>query len=478
VGGAAISPALLLASAGGPFFATGIKIGEVDQTSAIVWVRLTENPERVGPAAPVPEVLYRNDETGAYEAATRARRDRTPKVVFPDGTDIRSIEGATPGAAGRVRLKYRKDGESEWQALGWESVDSSKDFTCQFEVSGLAPGADYQLLVEASPLESTEISATITGSFRTAPDPGVAAAVNFIVTTCTSYDDRESDQGYAFYEAALQRDPEFFVHTGDILYYDHFAKTRELALWGWARQYSLPNHIEFHRHIASYFMKDDHDTWMNDAYPGLKTRFMGEFTYEQGTEIFLWQVPMGEKTYRTVRWGRDLQIWMVEGRDYRSPNPMPDGPEKTIWGREQMEWFKRTVEASDATFKVLISPTPLVGPDRPNKNDNHANEGFRHEGEMLRRFISQHENLVVVCGDRHWQYVSRDVDTQVIEVSAGPGSDAHAGGWRQSNRFPQHLYLNVVGGFLEGSVEHAGGEPRLIFRHLDPLGRRLNEFIF
>ena len=85
---------------------------------------------------------------------------------------------------------------------------------------------------------------------------------------------------------------------------------------------------------------------------------MGEFTYEQGTEIFLYEVPMGEKTYRTVRWGKDLQIWMVEGRDYRSPNPMKDGPEKTIWGKEQMEWFKSTVEESDATFKVLISPTP------------------------------------------------------------------------------------------------------------------------
>ena len=44
---------------------------------------------------------------------------------------------------------------------------------------------------------------------------------------------------------------------------------------------------------------------------------------------------MGEQTYRTFRWGKDLQIWLVEGRDFRSPNNMPDGPDKTIWGAEQ-----------------------------------------------------------------------------------------------------------------------------------------------
>ncbi len=45
---------------------------------------------------------------------------------------------------------------------------------------------------------------------------------------------------------------------------------------------------------------------------------------------------MGERTYRTIRWGKGLQIWMVEGRLYRSPNTMEDGLQKTIWGKEQL----------------------------------------------------------------------------------------------------------------------------------------------
>ena len=85
---------------------------------------------------------------------------------------------------------------------------------------------------------------------------------------------------------------------------------------------------------------------------------------------------MGEKTYRTYRWGKGVQVWLTESRDFRTPNTMKDGPEKTIWGKEQKEWLMKTLLASDADWKVLISPNPIVGPDRSNKADNHANAAF------------------------------------------------------------------------------------------------------
>ena len=157
--------------------------------------------------------------------------------------------------------------------------------------------------------------------------------------------------------------------------------------------------------MTSYFEKDDHDTWFNDSYRGIETSFMGEFTFDQGLEVFRQEMPIKDKTYRTFRWGKDLQIWLVEGRDYRSPNTMLDGPDKTIWGKVQLEWFKKTVKESDATFKLLISPTPLIGPDRSSKNDNHSNKGFFYEGEQIRKFISKQSNMYVICGDRHWQYI-------------------------------------------------------------------------
>jgi alkaline phosphatase D len=223
-------------------------------------------------------------------------------------------------------------------------------------------------------------------------------------------------------------------------------------------------------------MKDDHDTWTNDCWPSMASRGMFQFTFKQGLKIFPQQVPMGKSTYRTVRWGKDLQIWMVEGRDFRSANNAPDGPEKTIWGAEQMAWFKKSVAASDAAFRVLISPTPIVGPDRDNKRDNHSNKVFTHEGDQLRAFIAKQKNMVVVCGDRHWQYLSVHPKTGVREYSCGPASNQHAGGWRQSDfRKDIHQYLNVTGGFLSGTVERKKGQPTLTFRWHDVKGKVLRE---
>ncbi len=160
--------------------------------------------------------------------------------------------------------------------MNWQAVDPGKDFTHQFQLTGLSPRTAYELIAEASP-NGKKISVSLEGKFKTAPAADVAAEVNFIVTTGTSYGDVDSEKGYKFYQSSLKLDPDFFVHTGDILYYDGMGKTAGLARWHWDRMYSFPNNIEFHRQVPSYFIKDDHDTWMNDCYPGQETRFMGEF---------------------------------------------------------------------------------------------------------------------------------------------------------------------------------------------------------
>lgn len=459
----------------GPYMATGFKVGEVTDSSAVVWTRLTRAPERVPFGAPMPGVLYRNDETGELEELS-GRPDREPVVRFPAGVTVDTIEGAAPGAEGQVRVKYRVAGYKTWETTRWRHVDPERDYTAQFKLGELEPGARYDLAVESRAARNDKVSRSLDGEFRTAPAEDAIRPVTFTVSTGQAYPDQDApDGGFKIYDAMRKLDPNFFVHTGDIVYYDDLGKSAALARWHWQRTYSLPTNLEFHRHVSSYFIKDDHDTWMNDCWPGQKSRYMGYFTFEQGLEIFPEQVPMDGRTYRTFRWGKDLQIWLVEGRDFRSPNTMEDGPDKTIWGDRQKRWFKRTVQASDATFRVLISPTPVVGPDRTNKRDNHANRGFQHEGDEIRAFIAEQENMYVVCGDRHWQYVSVDPETGVREYSCGPASNEHAGGWDNSNVQPEHEYLNVTGGFLAVTVARENDTPTLTARHYSVDGELLNE---
>ena len=176
----------------------------------------------------------------------------------------------------------------------------------------------------------------------------------------------------------------------------------------------------------------------------------------------------------TARWGKRLEVWLVEGRDYRTPNLEPDGPEKSIWGKKQKEWLKKTLLASDADWKVLVSPTPIVGPDRSTKADNLSNRAFAFKGNEMRRWFAGHlpDNFFIVCGDRHWQYHSVDPATGVQEFSCGPASDKHAGGWKQSDFRPEyHRYLRVAGGFLAGTVQREKGIPTLTFRYYDTKGQ-------
>ncbi len=461
--------ALQPAHSDGPFQASGIKIGEVTDTEAIIWTRLTGSSKRLGTEAPMPKISY-----PGRKKKNASRPDAGPIVTFPDGSTVETLEGAVPGATGRVRILYKPQTGGNWKQTDWLPVDSQKDYTRQFRLTRLSPSTKYLVRIE-SQADNGGKGQTLDGGFQTAPLPNQAERVVFTVSTGQRYPNQDAQGGgYRIYDQMLKLDPDFFVHTGDILYYDKLAKTLPLARWHWWRMYSLPTNVEFHRQVASYFMKDDHDTWRNDCWPTMQGKFMGDFTFKQGQAVFLEQVPMGDKTWRTYRWGRDLQIWLVEGRDFRSPNPMPDGPDKTIWGKEQKQWFKRTVAESDATFKILMSPTPLVGPDRTNKNDNHANVGFTHEGDELRQFISKQKNMYVVCGDRHWQYVSQHAKTGVREYCCGPASNKHAGGWSNDKRYPEHKYLNVTGGFLAGTVERKNGKPTLTFTHYSVDGNILN----
>ncbi|MEZ5365304.1 MAG: alkaline phosphatase D family protein [Bryobacterales bacterium] len=461
----------------GPYQSTGIKICEADSNSATVWTRTTAKAERVGPEGGIPVIQYKDGRTGELTSEPSNGRHHEAVGPFPDGEEVHKLEGAAPGAPGETRVRYRKQGDAAWSETAWGQVTPDADFTRHIELTGLEPGSRYELEVEARPAGGDGVSSKIAGGFKTAPTPDDDSPRTFVVTTCTAYPDRDLPDGYKMYAHMLKLDPEFFVHTGDVVYYDKLAKNQSLARWHWHRMYSLPTNVDFHRQVSSYFIKDDHDVWVNDCWPTMETQYMGDFTFEQGQRIFPEQTAQKQPAYRTVRWGKDLQVWFPEGRDYRTPNDMEDGPEKTIWGAEQKEWLKRTMTESDAAFKLVIGATPVVGPDRQNKRDNHSNGVFKHEGEEIRAFLAGLGNAYAICGDRHWQYVSRDSKTGLMEFAVGSASDEHAGGFKMDLRTDEHLYLNIVGGFFSGTVERVDGKPRLTLRHYSVDGQVLNEVV-
>lgn len=436
----------------GPYQATGTRVGEATHHSAIVWTRLTRHP-------------VRNNDGLVY--SRKVDRQNPPAPVPVD-----QIEGACPGRAGRVRLRYGvKEDLSDATETPWVEVTEATDFIHQFPLQGLQPDSTYHYVSQTAATGESQVRNEFRGKFFTAPAAESPSVFRFCVMTCQGYPDRDHEDGHPIYPSMLALEPKFVTLTGDLVYYDNDAPravTPALARLHWERMFSLPRLIAMLRNASSYWLKDDHDTLTNDSWPGMKA---GELTFAEGQKIFHQQAPLGPASYRTVRWGRDLQLWFTDGRDFRSPNRMPDGPEKTIWGAEQKAWFQRTVAESDATWKLLISPTPLVGPDRQGKNDNHSNAGFAHEGNELRAWLQAHvpDNFFVICGDRHWQYHSVHPTTGVQEFSVGAASNSHAGGTPGEDQ-TYHRFHRVKGGFLSVELQVVGQSSQIAFQLRDVNG--------
>ncbi|MCA9088207.1 MAG: alkaline phosphatase D family protein [Planctomycetaceae bacterium] len=422
----------------GPCQAMGTRATEMGPHSAVIWTRLTRHAQR-------------NNDGLLIPGRANGRKGKLPEVTVP----VNELEGACPGAVGEVRIRYGLQPDlSDALVTAWVPVTEATDFIHQFSLQDLKPGCRYKYVSEVRAGANASVHQH-SGHFETAPEPEASVDVRFCVMTCQGYPDRGHPDGHDIYPSMQALQPRFGVLTGDLVYYDNDlprAVTPELARYHWQRMFSLPRLVDFNSNVGTYWLKDDHDTLNDDSWPG---REMGAFTFAEGQEIFRQQSCIqGPQAYRTVRWGRHLQLWMTDGRDHRSPNRMVDGPDKTIWGQEQKDWFKRTVSESDATWKILVSPTPLVGPDRKGKNDNHANAGFQHEGDEIRHWIQEHvpERFFVICGDRHWQFHSIHPETGLHEFSVGAASNEHAGGTPgEDPRY--HQFHRVKGGFLSVDVK-------------------------
>jgi alkaline phosphatase/alkaline phosphatase D len=426
---------------------------------------------------------------------------------------VRSGDVLGCSGVGAFALSTRED-FGDAVRTSWRSASPKNDYMIKVRIEDLEPGTRYYYRLLSGP-EPSSAEAGPTGTFRTLDRRGVTREVRFVVVTgmnqfaflASTIKDlafRERSLGFPGLAAITAREPDFFVSTGDSVYYDTpyvgRAETQDEMRAKWHRQFAAPRFAALFQQVATYWQKDDHDYRYEDADPH------GSFepSARLGADVFLEQVPLADPgdeqplTYRTHRVNDLLQIWLLEGREHRDANTAPAGHEKTMWGTEQKAWLRETLLASDATFKIIISPTPLVGPDdeakgvqggilapffggKPlgqgddmRKMDNHANAfGYREEGNALFAWLADQgfleKNLYLVCGDRHWQYHSVH-PSGFEEFSVGALVDANSrlgpSPGDANSTDPEGLIIQpysqaeASGGFLEVNVRPAeGGQP-------------------
>ena len=418
--------------------------------------------------------------------------------------------GDVPGSAGVVSFEYgTKFDFSDARRTAWLPARAERDFIVRAELTNLRSAQLYHYRPIFGANEATA-KPGMTCQFSTLPGKESDRPMTFLVGSCMNYmkflhgakgkagpvvtaTEEDKRLGYRSFVAMAALKPDFFVGTGDIVYYDNIlhgpARTLPELRECWHEQFRFPRLIEFFSRTPAYWSKDDHDFRFNES-----DNETAKLPLPQtGIELFREQMPIltaddrTSPTYRTHRVNRHLQIWLTEGRDHRSPNAMPDGPDKSLWGEKQRAWLQRTLKESDATWKILISPTPMVGPDDATKIDNHADlGGFRHEADAFFRWLQDNKisGFMTFCGDRHWQYHSLH-PSGVEEFACGALNDENARlgvppgskkGTDPEGRIKQpYLYSEPTGGFLHVRVAAEGTSgARLLIEHRDDTGKVMN----
>lgn len=245
-------------------------------------------------------------------------------------------------------------------------------------------------------------------SFVTAPGDHESADVRFAWGADAGQGMANRPPFPAFLSIAAE-DPAFFVFCGDTIYGDSTTPagppaTTLAGYWAKYRENRADPYFQsLLERVPVVVTWDDHEVTNDFRGPhGAAAQLL-----PIGLQAFhdYWPISSGPpRIYRSLRWGQELELFVLDVRQYADPLAMPDGPEKTNLGAAQRKWLEKGVKASDATWKVIVTSSPLSilrGP-MGGLHDDWAN--YESElGWLLRAWrLAGVRNLVWLTADVHW----------------------------------------------------------------------------
>lgn len=279
-------------------------------------------------------------------------------------------------------------------------VLADSDYTAEIALTGLKSSTAYYYRPVVAGKKPGPVS-----RFKTAPAPDDPALVKFAF----SGDTRQSYKPFAIMDAIRAGDPDFFVHLGDTIYADRNGTASTLdEFWGKYRinRDDAPSR-RFFSQTSWYVMWDDHE--VRDNYgPENPLAAVGEKAF-----LDYWPIRHDAadptRIYRSYRWGRGLELFLLDNRQYR------DRAHGSMLGVKQKEWLFEKLAASTATFKVIASSVPLRG------GGSDRWDGFPAERREIFRWIHDKriEGVVFIAADLHFAAVAR-VARDIKEIVVGP----------------------------------------------------------
>ena len=328
-----------------------------------------------------------------------------------------------------------------------QAARKSHDNTVRIKVSHLKASETYWYRFREGRSKSQ------IGKFVTAPKSSSTKAFRFAYSGDASAQPAQGQTtpffgNFTAYKTMAGERNAFNINLGDTIYSDPEVPNIPTALtvpqkWAMYKQnLALPN-LRAVRSGASMFNQWDDHEFINDFTPPEN----GNTIYRAGASAFRDYMPTGFKAktglYRTVRWGRNAELFFLDERSFRSEkasanhvcdNPQtgqPDlapkapqstrdkfaplvpafsqpvsqaclnkinDPNRTMLGAGQLARFTSDVKKSKATWKIIVNEVPIqqfyaLPYDRW--------EGYAAERQKVLTTLSSVKNAVVLTTDTH-----------------------------------------------------------------------------
>lgn len=363
-------------------------------------------------------------------------KDLTHGVATGDVTSDSALVWIRTAGPARVRVEWAPEGSGTGRDVAPTrstviTTTKERDLTATVRLDELAPATSYHYRVlPADREEQDSVRETGRGQFTTSASSDVPETVTFLWGGDLGGQQRcrLEGSGYAIFDRMLGTRPFFAVLLGDLIYGDDRCPSPPNVPGGDFVASTLDDFRAKHRYqrgdqalqrflsaVPVYAIWDDHEVRNN--FSGLHEPLM-----PAGRQALLEYWPIGpppedpHRLYRTFRRGADLELFVLDTRQYRSRNEEPDGERKTMLGATQREWLLDGLSHSTATWKVIATSVPLsnrkAGTVQIPGNDSWARgadgTGFQTELRAIVRTIRDRHirNVVWLAADVHYAQVN------------------------------------------------------------------------
>ncbi|MEQ1546414.1 alkaline phosphatase D family protein [Methyloglobulus sp.] len=277
----------------------------------------------------------------------------------------------------------------------------ASDFTARQDLIGLPDGKDVYVKVWFEDLTNARSkSEPVTGRFHTI---GKRDDIRFVWggdTAGQGWGINEAFGGMKIYEAMRQVEPQFFIQSGDSVYSDGPIPERKPAengqIWtnlvtpevskvaetlsefrGRYKYNLLDNNLRrFNAEVPQIWQWDDHEVvnnWSSTKDLSADPRYTEKNVptlIARATKAFHEYAPLrphdaeeSERIYRKLSYGKLLDVFVIDMRSYRGPNTSnlqtKEGSDTVFLGETQLNWLKKELKNSGATWKVISADMPI-----------------------------------------------------------------------------------------------------------------------